>query len=153
MSECIWLNARVLCCEESPQLATSLQAAKARVSWAPLASGEPGPWRLLTGDWADPDFPYRLVEGNEVVLLRWPDQARPGEMVRWWVSAALHLCHSARRSKLRAFGFGYSQEAPPLLLRSAQFLEEYLATLDMTTFVSRQSGLLQQTVEAGLALR
>jgi len=147
----IWFNARVLCCEESPQWTAALQSARARVSWAPLGPAQAGNWRVLEGDWADPDYPYRVVEGHEVVLLRWPSQPCSSEQVRWWLSGAMHLAQSARRSRLRAFGFAYAPEAPPLLLTSGQFLSHYLESLEMRVCLGQPHNLLQ-AVEASLAL-
>jgi hypothetical protein len=154
MSGRIWFNARVLCCEESPDLATYLHNAKARVSWAPLLSdSQPnGSIRALAGDWADPDYPYRLVEGHEVVLLRWPDRPQAPESVRWWLSAAMHLGQSARRSRVKAFGFAFSPDSPPLLRHSGQFLAEYLATLELSALVVSLSDSLLTGMETRLAI-
>ena len=159
MCEQIWFNTRVLCCEEKPELASSLQAARARVRWAPwsgLADAEPqraGRWRTATGDWANPDYPYSLTEGNEIVLIRWPDQNSPAERVRWWLCGVMHLCESARRSRVRLLALGFDPEAPPLLLRAALFLEEYLSTLDLNSLVCKSPQLLKKQVEEHLALR
>jgi hypothetical protein len=148
----IWFNTRVLCCEESPELAAALVAAKARVTFAPLR-GEPpeGAWKVRSGDWANPDYPFALVEGHEVVLLRWPSEPRPAEEVRWWVSAALHLAESARRSRVRALGFQAPLEADPLLLHAGRFLQTYFQQLPIPVFCSHESLLAQ--VEAGFAAR
>ncbi|MFN8607427.1 MAG: hypothetical protein U0931_07840 [Vulcanimicrobiota bacterium] len=145
----IWFNTRVLCCEETPELAADLVGAKARVTWAPLGPAAEGPWRLRTGDWANPDYPFALVEGHELVLLRWPHLTRPAEEVRWWLSGLMHLCVSARRSKVRALGFQYSQQADPLLLHSGRFLAEYFVQSGLTVFVCQSD--LKRVVEAGLA--
>ncbi|MBS2038535.1 hypothetical protein JST97_26380 [bacterium] len=142
MTARIWFNTRVLCCEESPELATRLVAAKARVTWAPLAAPVEGPWRLRTGDWANPDYPFALVEGNELVLLRWPQEARPAEEVRWLLTGFMHLCVSARRSKVRALGFQFPETADPLLLHSGRFLAEYVGQAGIPGFVC-QAGLVE----------
>lgn len=131
----IWFNARVLVLEEAPLLLTELRKARARVSWAPLTPQheQVNRCRILTGDWADPDFPYRLVEGHEVVLLRWPEGPEVhSEQVRWWLTAAMHLAESARRSRLRVFGFCGGKKAPPLLSSAAEFLRNYLPALEMS---------------------
>ncbi len=145
----IWFNTRVLCCEESPELAASLVAAKARVSYAPMLDPLEGPWKLRTGDWANPDYPFALVEGNEVVLLRWPAGPHHPEQVRWWLTAFLHLAESARRSRVRALGLQTSAGAESLLLHSGRFLQEYLGQLSVPVFFSQDN--LMAAVEAGLA--
>lgn len=150
MSPRIWFNTRVLCCEESPELATRLAADKARVTWAPLASAaEEGPWRLRTGDWANPDYPFALVEGHEVVLWRWPEQPRPAEEVRWLVSGFMHLCVSARRSKVVALGFQHGNSTDPLWLHSGRFLGEYLTRAGPPALVCADD--LLRAMEAGFA--
>ena len=148
MTARIWFNTRVLCCEESPELAAALVAAKARVTWAPLGAPTEGSWRLRTGDWANPDYPFALVEGHEVVLLRWPQNSQPCEQVRWWLTGFLHLCESARRSKVRALGLQFCESADPLLLHSGRFLAEYVKQSGLTVIVA-QSDLLG-AVEAGI---
>lgn len=149
MSARIWFNTRVLCCEESPGLAASLVAAKARVSYAPLLSPQEGPWRLRTGDWANPDYPFALVEGHEVVLLRWPAGPNSPEDVRWWLTAFLHLAESARRSRVRALGLQTHLQADSLLLHSGRFLQEYFRQLPIPVFCCHENLLAE--VEAGLA--
>lgn len=149
MSARIWFNTRVLCCEESPLLAASLVAAKARVSFAPLAGPVDGAWRLRTGDWANPDYPFALVEGHEVVLLRWPAGPHPAEAVRWWLTAFLHLAESSRRSRVRALGLQIPDQADPLLLHSGRFLQVYFQQLSCPVYVC-QDNLLAE-VEAGFA--
>ena len=151
MSARIWFNTRVLCCEATPELAAQLTAAKARVSWAPL--GVPAEcsqvgWKLRQGDWANPDYPYALVEGHEVVVLRWPEGPCAPEQVRWWVSGFMHVAESARRSRVRALGFQFSSVSQPLLLHSARFLEEYLRELALPCYCG-QSDVLAQ-MEHGL---
>lgn len=152
----IWFNARVLCCEQQPEMCRSLVAARARTTWAPLGDGpdQQGRWRTLRGNWADPDYPYRLVEGHEVVLVLFPHQPGPPENVRSWVCGMLHLFESARRSRVRALGFAYALEQSGLELRACQFLEEFLLTQNLPTFVNHQAPLgqgLLATVEAALA--
>lgn len=139
----------MLCCEETPDLAASLVAAKARVSYAPLVGPQEGAWKLRTGDWAHPDYPFALVEGHEVVLLRWPAGPQPAERVRWWLAACLHLAESARRSRVRALGLQTDPQAEPLLLHSGRFLEEYFRQLPIPVFFSQEN--LLGVVEAGLA--
>ena len=146
-----WFNTRVLCCEETPELAAILTAAKARVSWAPLgvaAATQTGRWKLRQGDWANPDYPYALVEGHEVVVLRWPEGPCAAEQVRWWVSGFLHLAESARRSRVRALGFQFSCASQPLLLHSGRFLEEYLRQLELPCYSGEGEVLAQ--MERGL---
>lgn len=145
----IWFNTRVLSCEESPELAASLVAAKARVSYAPMVHPIEGAWKLRTGDWANPDYPFALVEGHEVVLLRWPAGPHHPEQVRWWVTAFLHLAESARRSRVRALGLQTSPSAEPLLLHSGRFLQEYMSQLSIPVFFSQDN--LMAEVEAGFA--
>lgn len=149
MTARIWFNTRVLCCEESPEMAAALVAAKARVTWAPLGSAQEGPWRLRTGDWANPDYPFALVEGHEVVLLRWPQNPQPSEQVRWWLTGFLHLCESARRSKVRALGLQVGESADPLLLHSGRFLAEYLKQSGLSVFIAATELIV--AVEAGFA--
>lgn len=149
MSARIWFNTRVLCCEEGPVLAASLVAAKARVTYAPLVGAQEGGWKLRTGDWANPDYPFALVEGHEVVLLRWPAGPQPAERVRWWLTACLHLAESSRRSRVRALGLQFNAQAEPLLLHSGRFLEEYFRQLSLPVFFSQEN--LVAAVEAGLA--
>ncbi|MBX3166330.1 MAG: hypothetical protein KF760_02915 [Candidatus Eremiobacteraeota bacterium] len=149
MSARIWFNTRVLCCEEDPVLAASLTAAKARVTFAPLIGAEEGAWKVRTGDWANPDYPFALVEGHEVVLLRWPAGPHPAERVRWWLSACLYLAESARRSRVRALGLQTCPQAEPLLLHSGRFLEEYFRQLPVPVFCTHDHLLAE--VEAGLA--
>ena len=149
MSARIWFNTRVLCCEETPELAATLTAAKARVTWAPLGVAVEGPWRLRLGDWANPDYPYALVEGHEVVVLRWPQGPSMPEQVRWWLSGFLHVAESARRSRVRALGFQFSSESQPLLLHSGHFLQEYLRELALPCYCGQGDMLAQ--MERGLA--
>jgi hypothetical protein len=149
MTARIWFNTRVLCCEESPELAKALLTAKARVTWAPLGPPQEGAWRLRTGDWANPDYPFALVEGHEVVLLRWPQTAHPAEQVRWWLTGFLHLCESARRSKVRALGLQVCEASDPLLLHSGRFLAEYVKHAGQAVFVAPAE--LLGAVEAGFA--
>lgn len=139
----------MLCCEETPELAASLVAAKARVSYAPWLSPAEGAWKLRTGDWANPDYPFALVEGHEVVLLRWPAGPQPAEQVRWWLAACLHLAESARRSRVRALGLQTDARAEPLLLHSGRFLEEYFRQLPIPVFCCHENLLAE--VEAGVA--
>ena len=146
----IWFNTRVLCCEESPELAATLVAAKARVTFAPLlGQGVEGGWKLRTGDWANPDFPFALVEGHEVVLLRWPAGPQPPEEIRWWLTGFLHLAESARRSRIRALGLQTHPQAQELLLHSGRFLETYFRQLPIPVFFSQND--LVGEVEAGFA--
>lgn len=149
MSARIWFNTRVLCCEETPELAAALTAAKARVSWAPLGVPTEGSWKLRLGDWANPDYPYALVEGHEVVVLRWPQGPCAPEQVRWWLSGFLHVAESARRSRVRALGFQFSEQSPPLLLHSGRFLQEYLRELALPSYCTDGDVLTQ--MERGLA--
>jgi len=152
MDRSLWFNARVLCCEADPQGSLWFKQRRARVSWAPLQPAAQGPagLRRIDGDWADPDFPYRAVEGHEVLLLRWPTQPAPAEQVRWWVSAAMHLGESARRSRVRALGLGLSPDSPPLLATSAAFLAEYLGQLELPVFVADRWENVPLRLEQGL---
>lgn len=135
MSASFWFNARVLCCELEPFYSQQLRTQRARVSWAPLAQGQEGPeMRRLEGDWADPDFPYRAVEGHDWVLLRWPPGPSPPEWLRWWLSASLHLVESARRYRVRAMAVGLPSQAAPPNQAAGRFLEEYLKALGLPAF-------------------
>lgn len=149
MSSRIWFNTRVVCCEETPELVSALIAAKARVTYAPLLEPLEGAWKLRTGDWANPDYPFALVEGHDVVMLRWPKGPHHPEQVRWWLTAFLHLAESARRSRVRALALQTSAQADPLLLHSGHFLQEYFRQLSIPVFFSQENLLAE--VEAGLA--
>ncbi len=152
MGRSLWFNSRVLCCEADPEVSLWFKQQRARVSWAPLEMAAQGPatLRRIDGDWADPDFPYRAVEGHEVILLRWPGQPAPAEQVRWWVSAAMHLGESARRSRVRALGLGLCPEASPLLATSGAFLAEYFARLELPVVAADPWQKVVATLEQGL---
>ena len=151
MVRSLWFNARVLCCEVEPRYSKQLQALRARVSWAPLNDPqEDSGLRRLDGDWADPDFPYRAVEGHEVVLVRWPQGPSPAEYVRWWASSALHLFESARRYRVRALGLGLAAESTALNRAAGQFLAEYLEALELPHFLARAEDQLLQELHRAL---
>lgn len=128
MSSRIWFNARVLCCEAEPVLQTRLKEARARVRLAP--------WSGENQDWSNPDYPFALVEGHDVVLVRWPSQGMP-EQVRWWVGGTLSLIESARRYRVKALGFQLDPAGSPLLVRAGEFLEQYLKECALPTLVTR----------------
>ncbi len=102
-------------------------------------------------DWANPDLPYTLVEGHEVVLVHWPTQSAAPEEVRWWVSACLHLFESARRSRVKALGFCLAEGGDGLLAAAGQFLATYVGQLEATTFVAADTDSLLQEIEAHYA--
>ena len=142
MSASIWFNARVLCLEEEPYLSATLKEAKARLKRVE--------WRTDL-DWANPDLPYAMVEGHDVVLLEWPREAAAPEHIRWWLSACLHLFESARRSRVKALGLVAPAQAEDCLGAAGVFLRHYLLSLQVTGFVAEERDELLRAIGAHYA--
>lgn len=152
MSGRIWFNTRVLCVEENPELSARLLGCRGRVSWAPFTpvDDRPDKVRLLAANWNEPNHPYHLVEGHEVVALRWPTD--PRAHLRIWLPAMLDLMEAARRSRVRCFGLSYSLDGPALGASSGKFLADYLESLEGLPHCIVAGQDLKEAMEARLAV-
>jgi len=152
MSGRIWFNTRVLCVEESPDLSLALLGCRGRVSWAPFlgVTEFPEKVRLLAANWEEPNHPYHLVEGQEVVMLSWP--ADPRVQLRLWLAAAMDLMEAARRSRVRCFGLSYRLDGHALGASSGKFLADYLESLEGLPRCVVVEQDLKEAMEARLAV-